>query len=405
MEDIVILGGGFGGVYTAHELLKRRDDVTVTLISEHNYFLFVPMLHEVATGNIRVPNVVEPIREILHGESFQFIRSTVESVDFDAKEVSTSDGMVSYDKVVVALGSQTNFYGVDGSENVYTLKSLEDAYRLRNHVIDLHEDSVKQSGEAVKQCMQLVIVGGGPTGVELACELADWTDRLHACYPELETPFSISLLDPNEKVLNGVDERLRDHAMRVLDNKGVDLVMGARATEVEESSVSYIVDDVEESIDSRTVVWTAGVKPVDVPMKGVSRERGRLPIDQALRIEGVDDAFALGDIADYANPDGSRPPVTAQLAYQQAFTAAANVGRAVDGDALEPFVYQNKGFLASLGNHQAIADIHGFRFTGFFAWWLWRTIYLTKLVGLQNKLRVVLDWTFDLFFPRDTSRL
>ncbi len=411
MKKILILGGGFGGIYTAHYLLRelRKEEARVTLINESNYFLFVPMLHEVATGNIRVHNIVEPIRQILDGENFRFCKATVNSINLESEVVNTNVGEFDYDILVNALGSETNFFGLEGKEHALTLKDLDDAYKMRRHIINKFEEAnVKEDKEARIDCLTFVVVGGGPTGVELSCEISELIHNNFAKeYPNVNMDeVSVHLIDPNDKVLKGIDEKLRDKAMNILERKGINLHMGGLAQEVGESYVKFEQDDEEKKLTAGTIIWTAGVKPRDMPVKGVEKERGALPVNSNLQVEGYEDVYALGDFASYENPkNGQHPPPTAQLAQQQAKAVSTNILNSLRGRDLESFEFESKGFLASMGNGQAIAKIGPVRFYGFPAWWMWRTIYLSKLIGLENKFRVMLDWTFDLFFSRDSSEI
>jgi len=411
-KKILILGGGFGGVYTAHYLLKllKLEEAEITLVSKNNFFLFVPMLHEVATGNIRVHNVVHPIREILRGKNFKFFKSTINEIDLNKKKVKTTVGDFDYDYLVVSLGSQTNYYGMPGSENCLTLKGLHDAYHIRNHVIDMFEQAfTTRDKKEQEKLLTFVVVGGGPTGVELVAELADWIFKNFKKEYEDCLDYSkvhLKLLNPGDKVLKGVNEHLRDFTMKTLKKKGVDLVMGAKAKAVGKDFVEYDHNGKKKKLPASTIIWTAGVRPIDIEVKGVERERGIFPVDSCLRVEGFDNVYALGDMAGYINPKtGNRPPPTAQLAHKASKVVARNIAAAVKGKEQKPFIYKSGGFLASLGKGQAIAHVNGLKFHGFFAWWLWRTIYLSKLIGFENKLRVAIDWTFDLFFTRDTSQV
>lgn len=395
-QDVLVLGGGFGGMYTANELADA-DNLHVTLINDSNYFLFQPMLHEVATGSISHRNIVSSLPEIL-GSNVDFCEETVTRVDLDENVVETTRHSYDYDAVVVALGSQTGFFGVPGAEeHSRVLKDIDDAFQLRNEVVDQFQRVSQEGGE-----VKAVLVGGGPTGVELGAELIEWMKRLCEVYTVSPDAVSVALVDRGEKVLGGIDERLRDYAMQTLSDKGINLRMESSVAEVTDKAVR--LED-ETELPCTLPVWTAGVQPADVPVNGVEKDRGRIPVEQDLSVQGHDDAFALGDIAGFSNPDGETFPPTAQLAYQQAFGAAKNVEASVNDGSTTPFTFVDKGFLASLGHGKAVAYVKGLRLYGFPAWFLWRSIYLTKLVGWQNTFRVMSDWTFDLFSKRDTSKI
>ncbi len=412
MKRVVIVGGGFGGVYTARCLLRlinRRSDIEVVLINKQNYFLFSPMLHEVATGGLNRHNIVQPIREILKQKNFRFMRCEVASIDAKKKIVHAVTGDIAYDVLVIAIGAQSNFYDVPGASGyAFPLKSLEDAVQIRNHVIDSLELAAKlHDRQDVKPCLTFVVVGGGPTGVELAGELAEFvTQAIKVDYPELRNKkTNIILLQRDKEIIPFIHECCRKDAARVLERKGVIIMTDSEVVEVEKN---IVVVKHGKRIPTRNVFWTAGVKPRQLStIPQLQNERGFFEVDRYMRVKQAEEIYALGDCALFFNENESKPvPALAQVATKQAKVLAHNIMHAINGEPLEKFRFQSSGLLVSVGRRFGVADLRGgIHFKGFFAWWLWRTVYLFKLVGFANKLKVAYEWTLNLFFPRDTTQI
>ncbi|HKY34272.1 MAG TPA: YHS domain-containing (seleno)protein, partial [Candidatus Polarisedimenticolia bacterium] len=406
---VLILGGGFGGVYTALELEKRRglEDVEVTLVNRENFFLFTPMLHEVAASDLDPTNIVSPVRKMLR--KVRFFEGDVERIDLDGKRVTLSHGSdrhaheVAYDQLVIALGSITNFYDLPGlEERALTIKSLGDAMQLRNRLIARLEEADTECAAAVRApLLTFVVAGGGFAGVETVASLNDFVREALPYYPSLsEDDLRVVLIHSGPLILPELGEELGAYARRKLEARGVEIRTGTRVAGLTEGGVLFSDGT---SIPSRTLVWTAGTSPHPLLSSlPCAKDRGRIQVEETLEVPGYPGVWALGDCA--MVPDrrtGKACPPTAQHALREGRTAAANIVSALEGGPRMPFVFATLGQLATIGRRTGVARVFGITFSGFTAWWLWRTIYLAKLPRLEKKVRVALDWTLDLFFSKD----
>ena len=410
-KRILILGGGFGGVYAALKLdktLARDPDVEVTLVNRENFFLFTPMLHEVAASDLDLTNIVSPIRQLLR--RVKFFAGEVGRVDLDRRRVTLvhgSDGHaheVPYDYLVLALGSQTNFYNLPGlEERALTMKTLGDAVHLRNRVIAAMEEADTECAAAVRApLMTFVVAGGGFAGVETVGAVNDFVRAALRYYPNIKPDqVRMVLVHSGPVILPELGEELGRYAQRKLASQGVEIRTGVRVAEATEDGV-LLFDGTR--VAARTLVWTAGTSPHAL-CSGLpcAKQGGRLRVNEFLEVEGYESVWAVGDCA--AVPDARHPgkfhPPTAQHALRQGNVVARNVAAAVRGGARRAFDFKTLGQLAAIGRRTGVARILGLKFSGFVAWFLWRTIYLSKLPRFEKKLRVALDWTLDLFFAKD----
>jgi NADH dehydrogenase len=419
---VVVLGGGFAGVYTAKhltEMLGSRKDVVVELLSEENYFVFQPLLPEVAAGGISPNHVVNPIREIVPRARFRCCK--VRTIDFASKTVLVSQGeglelvRVPYDHLVFAFGKVTSFASMPGvAEHGLAMKDLGDAFRLRNHVIRCLElADVEPHPEHKRAWLTFVVAGGGFSGVETIGELAELVDRSLLYFPSIQkSDVRFILVHSQDAILPEMPRELGLSARGVLEKRGVTMMLDARVRAASPDRV-FLADGTE--IETRTFVCTVGNAPnpiakhalgqgfTETEMKG--RGLGIFAVDEHLRCLDRPGHWAVGDCAGVPQPDGSLCPPTAQFAIRQAKTCAANILATIDQRPLAPFRFKALGMLASLGQRSAVADMMGVKLTGFIAWFAWRTVYLMKLPGHARRLRVALDWTLDLFFPRDITQL
>lgn len=411
---ILILGGGFGGVAVAMELEKRlrRDDaVQVTLINRENFVLFTPMLHEVAASDVDITHIVNPIRKLLR--RVQLFTGTIEWVDLERRMVGVTHGdgrhahELGYDQLVIALGAVSNFYGIRGlAERALTMKSLGDAVALRNRLIQrLEEADLECNADVRRQLLTFVVAGGGFAGVETAAAAYDFLREAVRFYRNLlPRDVQLVLVEAGPRILTELNERLSTYARSKLQARGVDV-------RVDTSVTAVTADTVELSdgttIAARTIVWTAGVSPNPlVRALPCEQERGRVRADECLRVKDWPGVWVLGDCASVIDPaTGHAYPPTAQHATRQGKRLARNLLATLRGEATQPFAFSTLGALAAIGRRAGVAEILGLRFSGFIAWWLWRTIYLAKLPRLEKKLRVALDWTLDLLFSKDLVEL
>lgn len=412
---VVVIGGGFGGVYTAKYLvpLIKKGLVTVTLISKENHFLFTPLLHEVATGGLSPESVVEPLREVFRGTGVSVVADHVVRISTNNRMVYGEGGTYPYDYVVVATGASTRLpsFVTPQATWVYTLKSLADAQAIRNALIEQFEKAVAlQTKHERKKALSFVVVGAGPTGVETVAEIADFT-RIALCAYFKDAGIqsddvSITLVGSSVDVVPQFHPTVRDYVADVLKKKGIHLALGQAVSSVKDHQ---IVLDNQRGFPAALVVWSAGVIPVPPTILGNTQQEqgGRIIVDHSLQVKGVERVFALGDVAAFYGGHGEdRPlPSLAQVAVRQAKVVASAIEAVCFGKTLPIFSYRIKGLLLSLGQWNAAADMFGIRFYGKGAWWFWRTVYLFNFTSWRKRFRVAMEWTINLFSPRDITRI
>jgi NADH:ubiquinone reductase (H+-translocating) len=408
---IVIIGGGFAGTAIALRLehaFRRDASVEISLVDSENFFTFTPLLPEVPSGSIQPKHIVFPLRALLKRTIVR--QAEVKGIDLKRRTVTAAhcgacgNYTVPFDHLVLALGSVPNYFGLPGvAENALTIKSLADATTLHAHVIDKLEHADLQPDPAIRrQLLTFVIAGGGFAGVETLAELNDFVRGASRFYPQISADeVRMILIHPGERILPEVSQSLSEYARRKLTSRGVEVLLKTR---VQGCSTGQIHLTNGETIAAQTFVWAAGTAPspvldlIDVPRN----KPGRVEADATMAVKNCPGLWAVGDSA--AIPDvvtGGFCPPTAQYALRQGKRLADNIVASIDGREPQPFRFKALGLLAGLGRRSAVAEIFGLRFSGFIAWWLWRTIYLMKLPGFERKLRVAIDWTLDLFFARD----
>jgi NADH dehydrogenase len=407
---IVILGAGFGGVYTAmhlEKLLAHAPEVDITLVNRENFFLFTPMLHEVAASDLDITHIVNPIRKLLHRANF--FEGDVEYIDLPNKCIGVSHGYephmheLPYDHLVLALGSITNFFNLPGlEEHALTMKSLGDAIYIRNRLIaNLEEACSECAVQGRAPLLTVVVAGGGFAGVETIAGINDFLRESVRFYPNLsEEMLGIVLVHPGAVILPELGPKLGAYAQKKLLQRGVDIRTNTRVTGVTEHEVTLSDGS---TIPSSTVVWTAGTSPNPLlTALPCAKERGRVVVNEYMEVPEWPGVWALGDCALVPDPKTGTPyPPTAQHALRQGKVLARNITATMRGGQKKPFIFSTLGQLAAIGKRTGVANILGVNFSGFLAWWLWRTIYLSKLPRVEKKLRVMLDWTLDLIFSKD----
>src|SRR5438132_7100276 len=412
--SIVILGGGFAGLSAAMYLdktLARRANAEVTLINRENFILFTPMLHEVAAGDLYPGDIVNPIRRILH--HMKFVEAEVQAIDLSARRVRCLGGLArlelefEFDHLLLTLGSETNFFGLPGvSEWAVTMKSLFDAAMLRNRVLAMLEEATLQSEFAARRrLLTFVTAGGGLAGTATTGALNDFVRETVRYYPDLsEELVRVVIVHPGDFLLPELGEELGNYAERKLRERRVEVIKGVRVASYDGSLVT-MTDG--KSIPASTLIWTAGVKPsaVIAPLPG-QKERGRLLVNEFLGVPGVAGLWAAGDCAavPILNTENFYPP-TAQHGLREGVTVAKNIEATILDRSLKPFRYKMMGQLASIGHRTGVAMVFGIKFSGFIAWWFWRSVYLMKLPRLAKKLRVMVSWTLDLFFGQEIEQM
>jgi NADH:ubiquinone reductase (H+-translocating) len=414
---ILILGGGFGGVYTALTLEKllrrelRRGEVEIGLVNRDNYIVFQPMLPEVISGSIGLLDTITPIRRLCPGTNVY--TRTIESIDLARKRVSAAAGFGSrqcyleYDELVIALGNVTSFAGHPGlAEYALPFKYLGDALALRNRVIHTLEEADIEPDAAVRRALlTFVVAGGGFSGVEAVAELNDFVRVAARSFRHIRpAEIRIVLLHAGGLILPELPRSLAEFAQRILMKRGVEIRFNTR---LQGATVDTALLDGGQRIATRTLVSTVPSAPNPlVSSLACKLEKGRIGVDHHLQIPGHPGAWAVGDCAAVRDAKTGEPcPPTAQHATRQAQRVAKNIVARLRGETLEPFSFKALGKMGSLGRRSAVAEVFGVKLSGFLAWWLWRTVYLMKLPGLDRKIRVATDWTLDLVLPPDIVQL
>ncbi len=414
---ILILGGGFAGIYTAYELQRRvrRNPVEIAIVNRENFFVFYPLLPEIISGSIAVEAILNPIRLVVPGATLYV--GEVTDIDLAARRVTILHGLYQhqqsprslyYDHLVLALGGVPATFGIPGlAEYAFDVQRLSNAFALRNHLIDVLEQADIETDPLEKRrLLTVVVIGGGATGVEVASEVWSLFRDAVRYYRHVEPDdFRVVVVQAASRLIPEFPAELGDYAARVLRTRGVEVLLGRRVVRVEPEHVE--LDD-GSIIAAHTIIGSVGVQPNPlVGNLGVGLDpRGRIVVDQFLRVPGYDNVWALGDNALTIDPETGEPyPQTAQHAVQEAKVVARNIVATLRGRPLRPMRYRARGMLVSLGRRSAAASIRGWTFSGFFAWWLWRTYYLSKLPRWERRLRVAFDWTLDLFFPPELVQL
>lgn len=411
---VVILGGGFGGVSAAQrleQLFARDPSVEITLVSQSNYLLFTPMLAEVASSGLEPQHISAPVRAALVRTRFR--RAEGEAIDVAARTVRLRLGpggpveSLAYDHLVLALGSVPNYYGLPGLEaHSFTLKTLQDATRLRNHLIALLEQADVEADAQTRRCLlSFVVAGGGFAGTEMIAELLDLVHGVRHYYPNLHAgDLRFTLVHSGARILPEISPDLARYAQRKLEARGIEFLLESRVAGATTDAV-LLTDG--RRVPTRTLVWTAGNQPHPI-LRTLPAERNRagaVITDGTLQVMGLANVWAVGDCAeipDLLSP-GKTLPLTAQHALREGRAVADNIAAVRRGWRPAPFRFRAIGTLVALGHRTAVAEIRGFKFSGLLAWFMWRTVYLSKLPGLEKQVRVALDWTIDLFFPRDIA--
>jgi len=406
MPAVVIVGAGFGGLRAARAL--ARAPVRIVLLDRHNYHLFQPLLYQVATAGLSPEGIARPVRAILRGQqNLEFRMAEVTGVDLAAGAVRTDAGAVPYDHLILAMGGETNFHGIESvARHGFGLKDVEEAVAIRNHVLGCFEDAMLEADAARRRALlTFIVVGGGPTGVEMAGAFAELVRLvLVKDYPRLNlVDVRILLLEASDRLLVSMPPRLSAAAAETLWAKHVEVRFGA-AVEGYDGTCARLAGG--ETIPARTLVWAAGAKAAALTgALGLRTARqGRIAVEPTLQVPGHPDVYVVGDAA-WVEREGAPLPMMAPVAIQMAETAARNIVRQIAGRAPEPFRYRDPGSLATIGRSAAVAYIHGLSFTGFPAWVVWLVVHLVQLIGFRNKLLVLINWAWDYFFYDRAVRL
>ena len=409
-KKIVILGAGFGGLYalkSVYKYVRNWRDFDILIIDKNNYFVFTPLLHEVATGGIDPADVAFPIRDWAEG-STEHLEAEVQSVDLARKSVITSKGEVSYDYLVSALGAGTNFFGVEGADtHSFTLKDIKDAIRLKNHLIHIFDEATEEK-DPIKQkdMLRIVVIGGGATGVALACEIHEFLKEVNKEYPHIpDDAVEYYLVEAGDRLLSVFHPSFSKKALKILVKKGFKVIFKDPCAKVGAEDITCVSTNL---IKSRTVIWAPGVTPSPMPMAPeMEKQKGRVVVEPPLNLKNFPEVFVLGDQAACADKRFGILLMLAQVAAEQGKFVGKNIAGLIAGKPLQAFNYRHKGNLISFGKWKARAHIGNtfIRFGGPAAWLAWRFNYLTKMPGTAKKFRLFFDWLLYLASKRDISEI
>jgi NADH dehydrogenase len=411
-ERIVIVGGGFGGLQLARKL-SRKDQYQVVLIDKNNYHQFQPLFYQVAMAGLEPSSIVFPFRKLFQGKKNIFIRVTeVTSIDPAKKTLQTPLGFCNYDHVIIATGADTNFFGNENiAKYALPMKSVAEALYLRNNILDDYEDALTTPDYDPRQeLVDIVIVGGGPTGVELAGSLAEMKKHiLPKDYPELniEEEVDIYLVQSGGELLKGFSTESSAKALKYLENMGVKVLLNSRVTDFDGNLVHFKDG---RSIPTQKVIWAAGIKgmPVDGLPETCVTYGNRLDVDRFGRVKDTENVYAVGDVAYMEEPDWPQGhPQVAQVAMQMGANLAKNFTNRIKGKEEVPFTYNDKGSMATVGRARAVVDVPKpkFQFGGFFAWILWLLVHLFAILGTRNKVFVFINWVVNYINYNQSLRL
>jgi NADH dehydrogenase len=408
-KRVVIIGAGFAGLKLAQKLAKAGQ-YQVVVLDKNNYHQFQPLFYQVAMAGLEPSSIVFPLRKAFHKYKDVYIRvAEVERIDFENRRLYTSLNICNYDYLVLAIGATTNFFGSrELAELAIPMKSVSEALYLRNRILADYEKALSISDYDERQgLIDIVIVGGGPTGVEVAGALAEMKRYiLPKDYPELDCDeIDIYLIQSAGELLKGMSPQASAKALQYLTDLGVKVKLDTRVTQY---NGEYVQTNTGERIRSRKVIWAAGI--VGNRIEGFPAVAlaygGRLRVNRFSQVDGLENVFAIGDIAymeEEAYPQGH--PQVAQVAIQQGNRLADNLRRMDKGQALQPFSYRDLGSMATIGRNRAVVDLPRFRFQGFFAWTVWLFVHLFQILGVKNKVFVFLNWVWNYFTYDQSLRL
>ncbi|MEP0213084.1 MAG: NAD(P)/FAD-dependent oxidoreductase [Cellulophaga sp.] len=398
-KKVVVIGAGFGGITIAKAF--KNKNVDVRLIDQNNYHNFQPLMYQIATGGLEPDSIAYPVRRIFRGyDNVTFRMANVIAVNTKTKEINTTIGTISYDYLVIATGSQNNFFNFEPiKDELLTLKSIPDALNLRSYIFqNLEKALAKKDKEPLDEILNIAIVGGGPAGLELAGALAEMKKHvLPKDFPDLDiSKMSINLYEASPNLLNAMSKQASAKSLLYLTKLGVNVNLNSRVSSYENNKLQIG----NNSFYTDTVIWTAGVKAA--PIEGLPKEAiiggNRIAVDAYNQVVQTKDVFAIGDVAAHISKEEPKGlPMLAPVAQQQGTHLAKNIIRLANNKELEPFVYKNKGVMATIGRKKAVVDLPKFKFQGTFAWLVWMFIHIMSLVGFKNKLSAFIGWMTNYF--------
>ena len=413
IHHVVIVGGGFGGLWATRAL--KQKNIRITLVDKHNFHLFQPLLYQVATGALSPAEIASPLRGILaHQQNVSVMLGELTSVDLKKNIIYMHDKTLSYDSLIIATGAENNYFGNDSwIENAPGLKTIEDAITIRNQIYSSFEKAeIETDPIERKRLLTFIIVGAGPTGVELAGSLAEIAkitlrDNFRSIDP---AESSIHLVDYGSTVLAGFHPKLSQDAYNAVTKLGIKILLHTKVTSIDEDGIDVVENDKSYTIESRSVFWAAGIKSSPVGKMLTSEEDGldkvgRVFVDDDLTLPRHSNVYVIGDLAHKKDEKGNLLPGTAPVAMSQGDYVGKQICMKLKGEKIKPYVYKNKGMMAVIGRAKAVCDLGWIRFTGYPAWLLWLFIHLMYLVGFDNRLLVFIQWAWNYFTRHRGARL
>ena len=404
---VVIIGAGFGGLNVARQL--RNAPVQITLIDKQNYHLFQPLLYQVAIAGLLPSQIAYPLRTIFRDQkNLTFQLGEVTGINFEARYVSMNGSVIAYDYLVIAVGAETNFFGMDSIEqDGFEVKDIQKAVRTRNHLLRMFEQASREAdGEKRRAMLTFVVVGGGPTGVETAGALAELINHVmvkdfsHLNLDEAR----VILLEANDHLITPYPHELRHATFHLLRREQVEILLNTKLANFNGQTVT--LGDGRQ-IATYTLIWTAGIKAAPI-LESLEVERagaGRVRVNSTLQLPQHPEVFVVGDAAYLLNGEGQPLPMLSTVAIQQGKVTAQNIWRIISGKQPELFYYKDLGLLATIGRNAAVARIWGMSFSGFIAWVIWVFLHIYRLIGFRNRILVFVNWAWDYIFYENQIRL
>jgi NADH dehydrogenase len=406
-HHVVIVGAGFGGLEAAQQLAKAP--VQITLIDKHNYHLFQPLLYQIAIAGLVPSQIAYPIRTIFRRQAnLEFRLGEVTHIDFEAQFIQLDGSVIAYDTLILAVGGRTDFFGMNAlREHSFQLKDVESAIGTRNHLLKIFELASREvDTQKRSELLTFTVVGGGPTGVETAGALAELISLVMVKdYPSLDLKeVHVILIEAADHLMESFPEKLRKTTLDLLRKKNVDVLLNTKVVDFNGRKITLGNGD---SIDTQTMIWTAGVRAEELTetLAAEKGRGGRIIVQPTLQHPAHPQVYVIGDAA-YLEDEHGRPlPMLATVAQQQARHAAENIRRELSHRAPAPFTYKDPGLLATIGRNAAVARLWGISFSGFPAWLIWVGLHILRLIGFRNRLVVMLNWAWDYFFYDSQVRL